>query len=88
MFTYFNNIVINPSLVKECLNLPNEMEETRPEIKDNKYREFFPIQVGFYKKKTENICPGLFDDNCKFQLIHQKPGRMLPWHIDEFDNIP
>lgn len=87
-YKYFKNINIPEYVVKECVSLLDE-EETRPsEFPHHMYDEYLPEQVGFYKKSIEPFpVEGLDISKCVFQVILQKPGRMLPWHIDAFQDL-
>lgn len=87
-YKYFKNINFPDYILEECYSLLKE-EETRPKkLPYSMYNDYLPEQVGFYKKIVNPFqIENLDIDNCLFQVILQRPGRMLPWHIDTFHDF-
>jgi len=84
-YSYFGKINIEKNILNQCLDLLN-MEETIPKTIPDEYEHYIPEQVGFYKKHIPTFfIPGIDIEKSTFNIILQKPGRMLPWHIDKFD---
>lgn len=88
-YEYFGNIDFGPTYLEECKNLIHT-EETLPAERhaEGPYKDYHPIQVGYRKRNIEKFpVTGIDTDNSMFQIIHQQPGRMLPWHIDTFSDF-
>ena len=84
-YSYFGKINIEKNILNQCLDLLN-VEETIPSTIPEEYKDYLPSQVGFYKDHIPTFeIPGIDIKNSAFNIILQKPGRMLPWHIDKFD---
>ena len=88
-YSYYGNFEFDKSLLDACVAQLNNDEYLPPEQPDSEqYGDFLSQQVSFYKTGIDAF-PVLDVDinNAFFALILQKPGRMLPWHIDSFQSM-
>lgn len=88
-YQYFGNLKLDPTVLEQCKELLITLEEQMPDKHtQGMYKDFEPIQCGFRKKGIEKFeIPGIDINKSNFQIILQQPGRMLPWHIDEFKSL-
>ena len=85
-YDYYGNFKFDKSVLSKCLDQLNNDEYSPGAQPDSAlYHDYLSSQVSFYKTSID--CFPILDiniDTAFYSLILQKPGRMLPWHIDEF----
>jgi len=85
-YSYFGKINFDESVLNDCISLI-DMPETIPlKHPDPIYKDFLPDQTRFLIRQTQKFyIKGIDLENSNYYVILQLPGRMLPWHIDVFD---